>query len=225
MSEPLYVAQDIRRSFSTGDGAIDVLRGIDLQIRRGERLAVVGNSGVGKSTLLHILGTLDRPTSGTLRFRGEDVFDKGSESLSRFRNESLGFIFQFHHLLPEFDALENVMMPGLIGGLEYAAMRERASELLSEVGLEHRLRHPVGKLSGGERQRVAVARALVLEPALLLADEPTGNLDPHSAESVEDILLSLNREVGTSLILVTHNEKLASRLGKKYYLVEGRLES
>ena len=224
MSEPLYVAQDIRRSFSTGDGAIEVLRGIDLQIRRGERLAVVGNSGVGKSTLLHILGTLDRPTSGSLRFRGEDVFEKSPESLSRFRNESLGFIFQFHHLLPEFNAIENVMMPGLIGGLEAAEMQERAHRLLSEVGLEHRVRHPVGKLSGGERQRVAVARALVLEPAVLLADEPTGNLDPKTADQVLDLLLEMNRVHGTALVVVTHSQELAGRLDRRVVMVDGYLE-
>jgi lipoprotein-releasing system ATP-binding protein len=224
MNETLYVAQDIRSSFSTGDGSIEVLRGVDLQIRRGERLAVLGNSGVGKSTLLHILGTLDHPTSGSLRFRGEEVFEKDAESLSRFRNESLGFIFQFHHLLPEFDAVENVMMPGLIGGVPAAEMHERARHLLTEVGLEHRVRHPVGKLSGGERQRVAVARALVLEPAVLLADEPTGNLDPKTADQVLDLLLEMNRLHGTALVVVTHSPDLASRLDRRVVMIDGYLE-
>lgn len=224
MSETLYVAQGLRRSFSTGDGAIEVLRGVDLQIRRGERLAVLGNSGVGKSTLLHILGTLDRPTAGSLRFNGEDVFEKDAEALSRFRNESLGFIFQFHHLLPEFNALENVMMPGLIGGISAAEMNGRAHHLLTEVGLEHRVRHPVGKLSGGERQRVAVARALVLEPAVLLADEPTGNLDPKTADQVLDLLLEMNRLHGTALVVVTHSPELASRLDRRVVMIDGYLE-
>jgi len=224
MSESLYVAHELRRSFSTGDGSIEVLRGIDLRIRRGERLAVLGNSGVGKSSLLHILGTLDRPTSGSLLFKGDDVFAKDPNSLAHFRNESLGFIFQFHHLLPEFDALENVMMPGLIGGRPKGEMRERAERLLNEVGLEHRLRHPVGKLSGGERQRVAVARALVLEPALLLADEPTGNLDPKTADQVLDLLLEMNRLHGTALVVVTHSPELASRLDRRVVLVDGYLE-
>ena len=224
MSELLYAAQQIRRSFETGDGVIEVLRGIDLGIRRGERLAVLGNSGVGKSTLLHILGTLDRPTAGSLRFQGGDVFAKSPEDLSRFRNQQLGFIFQFHHLLPEFDALENVMMPGLIGGRSGTEMRPLATRLLTEVGLEHRLRHPVGKLSGGERQRVAVARALVLEPALLLADEPTGNLDPKTADQVLDLLLEMNRLHGTALVVVTHSPELASRLDRRVVLVDGYLE-
>ena len=165
MSSDLLVATGLRKSFVTGDGSIDVLRGIDFSIRAGERVAVVGNSGVGKSTFLHILGTLDRPTEGSLCFRGEeDLLALGPAELAAFRNRTVGFVFQFHHLLPEFNALENVMMPGLIGGRSFAEMRRRASHLLEEVGLEHRIEHPVGKLSGGERQRVAVARSLILEP-------------------------------------------------------------
>jgi lipoprotein-releasing system ATP-binding protein len=207
-----------------GDGSIDVLRGVDLLIRRGERLAILGSSGVGKSTLLHILGTLDRPSSGSVWFRGENVFERPPDRLAQFRNESLGFIFQFHHLLPEFDALENVMMPGLIGGRSFEEMKGRAGRLLSEVGLEHRVSHPVGKLSGGERQRVAVARALVLEPALLLADEPTGNLDPKTADQVLDLLLEMNRVHGTALVVVTHSPELAGRLGRRVVLVDGYVE-
>jgi lipoprotein-releasing system ATP-binding protein len=224
MSEPLVRAEQVRRSFQTGDGSIDVLRGVDLVIQPRERIAVVGNSGVGKSTLLHILGTLDHPTSGRVWFRGEDVFARDPHALARFRNECLGFIFQFHHLLPEFDALENVMMPGLIGGRSTSEMRPRAERLLVEVGLEHRIRHPVGKLSGGERQRVAVARSLVLEPPLLLADEPTGNLDPKTADQVLDLLLEMNRVHGTALVVVTHSPDLASRLGRRVVLVDGYLE-
>jgi lipoprotein-releasing system ATP-binding protein len=159
-----------------------------------------------------------------VRFRGEDIFQRDADRLARFRNESLGFIFQFHHLLPEFDALENVMMPGLIGGRSFEEMRTRARRLLSEVGLEHRVSHPVGKLSGGERQRVAVARALVLEPALLLADEPTGNLDPKTADQVLDLLLEMNRVHGTALVVVTHSPELAGRLGRRVVLVDGYVE-
>ncbi len=222
MSE-LLRAEGLRKTFRTGDGTIEVLRGIDLALAPGERLAVVGASGVGKSTLLHILGTLDRPTSGSLCFRGEDMLRKDPLSLARFRNKNLGFVFQFHHLLPEFDALENVMMPGLIGGRGFAEMRGRASRLLEEVGLEHRIRQPVGKLSGGERQRVAVARALVLEPDLVLADEPTGNLDPKTGDQVLNLLLEMNRSHGTGLVIVTHSPKLAVELGRVVALSDGYL--
>jgi lipoprotein-releasing system ATP-binding protein len=223
MSSPLLEAREVRRSFTTGDGAIDVLRGVDLVIQERERIAIVGNSGVGKSTLLHVLGTLDRPTSGQVWFDGEDLFSRDAPGLARFRNESLGFIFQFHHLLPEFNACENVMMPGLVGGRRAPEMRQRALRLLSEVGLEHRVNHPVGKLSGGERQRVAVARALVLEPRLLLADEPTGNLDPKTADQVLELLLEMNRVHGTALVVVTHSPELALRLGRRVELVDGYL--
>jgi len=216
--------EGLRRSFPTGDGSIEVLRGVDFVLRARERVAVLGNSGVGKSTLLHIMGTLDHPSEGRVLFRDEDVFAKSPQALARFRNRHLGFIFQFHHLLPEFDALENVMMPGLIGGIGFDEMRGRARRLLSEVGLEHRITHPVGKLSGGERQRVAVARALVLEPALLLADEPTGNLDPKTADQVLDLLLEMNRVHGTALVVVTHSPEIATRLGRRVVLVDGYLE-
>jgi lipoprotein-releasing system ATP-binding protein len=224
MSEPLLRAEAVRRSFRTGDGTIEVLRGVDLSLQAGERLAIVGASGVGKSTLLHILGTLDRPSSGRVWFRGEDLAQHDRRALARFRNQSLGFIFQFHHLLPEFNAIENVMMPGRIGGRPEAEMRARAERLLEEVGLGHRVRHPVGKLSGGERQRVAVARALVLEPALVLADEPTGNLDPKTGDQVLDLLLEMNRNHGTALVVVTHSPELARRLGRRVALVDGYLE-
>jgi lipoprotein-releasing system ATP-binding protein len=223
-AEPLVRVEALRRSFPTGDGCIEVLRGVDLAIRQRERMAILGNSGVGKSTLLHILGTLDHPTSGRVLFEGEDLFSRTPKELARFRNRKLGFIFQFHHLLPEFDAQENVMMPGLIGGIGFEEMRARAHKLLHEVGLEHRINHPVGKLSGGERQRVAVARALVLEPALLLADEPTGNLDPKTADQVLDLLLEMNRLHGTALVVVTHSPEIAARLGRSTVLVDGYLE-
>jgi lipoprotein-releasing system ATP-binding protein len=224
MSDSLLSVSGLHKSFTTGEGTIEVLRGVDLEVARGERLAILGDSGVGKSTLLHVLGTLDHPSAGRVLFEGEDVFGKSGAELSRFRSESLGFVFQFHHLLPEFDALENVMMPGLMQGLAFAEMRERARRILSEVGLDHRLEHRVGKLSGGERQRVAVARALVLDPQLVLADEPTGNLDPGTGERVADILLELNERRGTALVVVTHNSVLAGRLGRAVTLIDGRLE-
>ncbi len=224
MSEVLLVARGVKRSFATGDGRIEVLKQVDLKIRPAERLAIVGSSGVGKSTLLHILGTLDHPSEGQVLFRGEDLAERDRTELARFRNESLGFIFQFHHLLPEFNALENVMMPGLVGGRSPAEMRDRARKLLTEVGLEHRVTHPVGKLSGGERQRVAVARALVLEPAVVLADEPTGNLDPKTGDQVLDLLLEMNRVHRTALVVVTHSPELAARMGRTAVLVDGYLE-
>ena len=224
MSEVLLEARGVKRSFATGDGRIEVLKRVDLSIRPAERLAIVGSSGVGKSTLLHILGTLDHPSEGQVLFRGEDLAERDRTELARFRNESLGFIFQFHHLLPEFNALENVMMPGLVGGRSPAEMRDRARKLLTEVGLEHRVTHPVGKLSGGERQRVAVARALVLEPAVVLADEPTGNLDPKTGDQVLDLLLEMNRVHRTALVVVTHSPELAARMGRTAVLVDGYLE-
>ena len=222
---PLLRARRLRKSFPMGDGTIEVLRGVDLDVLVGERLAIVGSSGVGKSTLLHVLGALDHPSSGTVEVRGESLFGRGPVELARFRNRELGFIFQFHHLLPEFNALENVMMPGLVGGRGFAEMRRRAERLLHEVGLGHRVGHPVGKLSGGERQRVAVARALVLEPALVLADEPTGNLDPKTGDQVLDLLLEMNRVHGTALVVVTHSPEIAARLGRRVVLVDGYLEA
>ncbi len=221
MSEPLVRARELHKSFQTGDGTIEVLRGIDFEMQPGECVAIVGSSGVGKSTLLHILGTLDRPTSGTVEFRGDDLFANSSDELARFRSECLGFIFQFHHLLPEFNALENVMMPGLIANECREPLRERAIALLGEVGLSHRVEHPVGKLSGGERQRVAVARAVVREPALLLADEPTGNLDPKTGDQVLELLLELNRSHRSALVVVTHSPEIAARLGRKLILADG----
>jgi len=225
MSEPLIRVRGLRKSFQTGDGTIEVLRGLDFEIQPGECLAIVGSSGVGKSTLLHILGALDRPTSGTVEFRGKDLFENSSDELARFRSDCLGFIFQFHHLLPEFNALENVMMPGLIANEPLEPLRERAVALLGEVGLSHRVEHPVGKLSGGERQRVAVARAVVREPALLLADEPTGNLDPKTGDQVLDLLLELNRSHQTGLVVVTHSPEIATRLGRKLILSDGFVAS
>jgi len=220
---PLIEARGLVKRFGEGEVAIEVLRSVDLVLEEGARVAVVGQSGVGKSTLLHILGTLDRPTAGEVKFRGEDVFGRSADELARLRNRFLGFVFQFHHLLPEFSAIENVMMPGLLQERGREEMRERASEILVEVGLKHRLDHAVGKLSGGERQRVAVARALVLEPAVVLADEPTGNLDPSTGEQVAELLLEMNRQHGTTLVVVTHSARMAEKLGRTLVLNDGCL--
>lgn len=223
MSE--FRAQGIVKRFPTPDGDLDILRGIDLSLGPGDSIAILGVSGAGKSTLLHILGGLEKPTEGHVQYDGTDIYALDAKQIARFRNQRIGFVFQFHHLLPEFDAEENVMMPCLVAGWPRRRAQDRAREMLEGVGLSLRRRHRPGKLSGGERQRVAMARALVLEPPVLLTDEPTGNLDPHTAGAVEDLLLRLNEDAGTALILVTHNEKLADRLAKKAYLVEGRLES
>ena len=221
---PLLEVEGLGKVFSTGDRTIEVLRGLDLRVERGERLAILGESGVGKSTLLHLLGTLDHPTSGRIRFEGRDLLAEPPDALARFRNERLGFVFQFHHLLPEFSAVENVMLPGLLRGLGASEVGPRARAILEEVGLHDRLDHPVGKLSGGERQRVAVARALVMDPALVLADEPTGNLDPDTGARVASLLLELNRTRGAALVVVTHSLEFAARLGRAVRLVGGRLQ-
>ena len=223
MADELLRAVGITKTFRMGAAEIEVLRGVDFSVAEGDRVAILGQSGVGKSTLLHVLGTLDRPSAGSVHFRGQDLSGRSTDELASFRNESLGFVFQFHHLLPEFDAVENVMMPGLIRGLAFAEMRERATAILREVGLGERLDHRVGKLSGGERQRVAVARALVLDPPLLLADEPTGNLDPRTGDRITELLLHMNQTRGTALVVVTHSPVLAERLGRIVTLVDGRI--
>jgi lipoprotein-releasing system ATP-binding protein len=187
-------------------------------------VAIVGASGIGKSTLLHILGTLDRPDSGTLEFRGEDVFQYDDTKLAQFRNKTIGFVFQFHHLLPEFSALENAMMPPLINGLSKLEASAAAEEILVRVGLQDRLDHRVGKLSGGEQQRVALARALVLKPAILLADEPTGNLDKINSDQVHQLILELNQELSMTLVVVTHNMELASYMSRRVTIVAGQLQ-
>jgi lipoprotein-releasing system ATP-binding protein len=220
---PLVEIRDLVKSFETGDATIEVLKALDLDIAEGDRIAIVGQSGVGKSTLLHILGTLDHPNSGTVCFRGENVFERSREALSDLRGRFLGFVFQFHHLLPEFSAVENVMMPGMIQGIEFDEMRVRGETILRDVGLAHRVDHAVGKLSGGERQRVAVARALVLDPPLVLADEPTGNLDPATGDQIAELLFEMNRTRGTTLVVVTHSKRMADQLGRVLVLNEGRL--
>jgi lipoprotein-releasing system ATP-binding protein len=215
--------QELRKTFTSGPEALHVLDGIDLDIRKGEILAIVGASGVGKSTFLHILGGLDRPTSGKILYSGVDVFSLDANQAARFRNEHVGFVFQFHHLLPEFSALENVMMPALIRGTDRAGAVDQATAILGDVGLGSRLHHRPGELSGGEQQRVAVARALVLGPDAVLADEPTGNLDTHTGEAVHDLLFSLNKEKGITFVIVTHNDKLALRADRVLRMTEGRL--
>ena len=222
MSNLLQV-QDLRKSFVEGEEEIHVLRGLHMELGEGERLAVVGESGVGKSTLLHILGTLDRPTSGQVTYRGRDLSTFNEGDLSNFRNREVGFVFQFHYLLPDFNALENVMLPALIRGWEWERAREGAVKLLEVVGLKDRISHRPGKLSGGEQQRVAVARSVILEPQLILADEPTGDLDPHTGEEVHNLLFRLNEERGVALVVATHNRRLAARIGQQMELREGRL--
>jgi lipoprotein-releasing system ATP-binding protein len=224
MSNCLLEVRDLRKSYQRDVSRIDVLNGINLTIQEGDTIALVGASGAGKSTLLHIMGTLDRPTSGNVFFRGKDVFRLAEGSLATFRNRSIGFVFQFHHLLPEFTALENVMMPALISGVAKEEARKSACSFLEDVGLGHRLQHKPGELSGGEQQRVAIARALVLSPAMLLADEPTGNLDTKTSEEVHELLAAIQRKTGLSLIIVTHNERLAARMGKTIRLVDGRIQ-
>ncbi|MBM4300050.1 MAG: ABC transporter ATP-binding protein [Deltaproteobacteria bacterium] len=201
---------------------VEVLAGVDLDIHQGETLAVVGASGVGKSTLLHILGTLERPSAGKVQWEGADVFALDDRSLAAFRNRKVGFVFQFHHLLAEFNALENVMMPGLIARLPQPVAREQAEAILVRVGLKDRLTHRVSTLSGGEQQRVAVARALMLEPEVLLADEPTGNLDPKSGARVQELILELNRERGLTSVIVTHNLAMARSLDRQITLLDGK---
>ncbi|MEX2466536.1 MAG: ABC transporter ATP-binding protein [Gemmatimonadota bacterium] len=217
-------AEAVHKTFVGGDGSrLDILDGIDLTVRRGEAIAVVGASGAGKSTLLHILGALDRPSSGTVRLGGHDVATLGDEALAAMRNRHIGFVFQFHHLLREFTALENVMMPALVGSFDMASARERARTLLAEVGLEHRETHQPRQLSGGEQQRVAVARALVNEPLVLLADEPSGNLDKSTSGRLHDLLFELRERRDLSLIVVTHNGNLARRADRILELDAGRL--
>lgn len=221
MNELIQV-QNLYKSFGNGAKKVEVLRGINLTFAQGERVAIVGASGVGKTTLLHILGTLDRPTSGKVLYGGRDVFVLNEKDLALFRNREIGFVFQFHHLLPEFNALENTMMPCLIYGMTKKEASARAEEILTLVGLKDRLSHKPGELSGGEQQRVAVARALVLEPKILLADEPTGNLDSKTGEAVFSLLQELNRIKNVTLIMVTHNPNLASQMPRQILLLDGQ---
>lgn len=222
----LLVARHLEKSYPTGaGGSLEVLRGLDFTARPGEVVAVVGESGTGKSTLLHLLGALDRPDRGSVLYRGDDIFRKSDEELAGFRNREIGFIFQFHHLLPEFTALENVAMPALIAHRRFSDVEARARELLRVLGLEARATHRPAELSGGEQQRVAVARALMNAPGLVLADEPTGNLDTRTAERLHEEILRLSREFDHTFVMVTHNLALAGIADRVLRLVNGKLEA
>jgi lipoprotein-releasing system ATP-binding protein len=218
-------AERLRKEFRDGERRVSVLADVDLRVARGERLGIIGESGIGKSTLLHLLGGLDRPTGGTVRIGDTDLSTCDDRSLASLRNERIGFVFQFHHLLGDFTAEENVMMPLLIAGESPDKAARRSRELLARVGMEGRLSHRPGELSGGEQQRVAVARAIVRAPALVLADEPTGNLDPATAVEVETLLTELNREQGLTLVVVTHSERLARDMDRCLRLRGGKLEA
>ena len=219
-------AQNLKKSFLFGASGkvIEVLKGVDLTILSGEMLAIEGASGAGKSTLLHILGTLDRPTEGKVFFQGQDLFARTNGELAELRNRHVGFVFQFHHLLPEFSALENTMMPGLIQGLNARKAGKEAETILAQLGLGDRLHHKPGQLSGGEQQRVAVARALMVQPKIILADEPTGNLDTQTGEEVHHLLERINREQGITIVIVTHNSMLAARMNRRVRLADGWLQ-
>jgi lipoprotein-releasing system ATP-binding protein len=224
MSAPALKVEGLSKSFEMAGTLLPVLRGIDLEVAVGERVAIVGQSGSGKSTFLHVVGTLDHPCEGRVFLDGVDAFAHRASELDRLRNRHIGFVFQFHHLLPDQDAVHNVMIPALIGGAPRDEARERAESLLIRVGLQDRMVHRPGELSGGEQQRVALARALVQKPRLLLADEPTGNLDPATAAHMLDLMLELNEEQDTTLIVVTHSVALAQRFPRQLSLVAGRFQ-
>jgi lipoprotein-releasing system ATP-binding protein len=224
LADALVVIEDLRKSFQHEGRTLDVLKGIDLNIHAGQILAIVGASGAGKSTLLHCIGTLDLPTSGRIRLAGEELTTMSGARLASVRNRMIGFVFQFHHLLPEFTALENVTLPGLIQGRNRKEMERRASALLEEVGLSHRTSHRPGELSGGEQQRVAIARALALDPKLVLADEPTGNLDSATSDAIHDLFFQINREHGTTIVVVTHNPAFAERMPRVVRMRDGQVE-
>ncbi len=219
----IVLTDNLFKNYYLDTRTIEVLKGIDLEIYEGEIVAIMGPSGVGKSTLLHILGVLDRPTNGRIFIDDIDIFKYDDKRLAEYRNKTVGFVFQFHHLLPEFSALENVMLPGLIGSIDKLMVRNRAIELLTEVGLEERLDHRPNELSGGEQQRVAVARALINSPKLLLADEPSGNLDRQSAEALHQLFWELNQKLNQTLIIVTHNLELAEQANRVIELFDGRV--
>ena len=217
----LLRVQDLCKAYTNNGTVTEVLNKVNVTIRTGDMLAIIGPSGAGKSTLLHILGTLDHPTGGHVLYRETDIFLRTPQELARFRNKRIGFIFQFHHLLPEFTAYENTCMPAIIAGDDSRQYREKARDLLERIGLGNRMHHKPGELSGGEQQRVAVARALIMNPELVLADEPTGNLDSHTGGAVFDLLLELNAQMRTTLIIVTHNEEFARRMPRCITLRDG----
>ncbi len=221
----LIEIQGLCKTYRTGSNTVEVLKGISLDIAEGATTALVGASGAGKSTLLHILGALDRPSEGMVLFRGSDLFKRSDRELADFRSHSIGFVFQFHHLLPEFSALENVMMPALIARRNRGLAEQKAAELLEELGLGQRLTHRPGELSGGEQQRVAIARALVMEPELLLADEPTGNLDMKTSDAIHCSLARLQQKTGITMVIVTHNERLAAGMEQVVRLADGLIHT
>lgn len=225
MTTPLVVVDKVKKSFVHEGREVPILKGIDLVIEEGEMLCIVGPSGAGKSTLLHMLGTLDLPTEGTIHFQGDNITAYSSTRLAEFRNQRIGFVFQFHHLLPEFTALENVTMPGRIRGQHLGEIEQRARTLLEEVGLRERLTHRPGELSGGEQQRVALARALIMSPKLVLADEPTGNLDTNTGSAMHELLFRLNAEHGTTFLVVTHSQDLANKMPRVVHMQDGRIHS
>jgi lipoprotein-releasing system ATP-binding protein len=222
-THPLILVENLFKSFGHGSKRVEVLKGITLAFCQGEAVAIYGSSGVGKTTFMHILGTLDRPTAGRVICRGQDVFSMAERALAAFRNREVGFIFQFYYLLREFNALENTMMPALINGMQRREAAMKAEEILVEVGLGDRITHKPGELSGGEQQRVAVARSLILQPTLLLADEPTGNLDAKTGRAIHDLLMRLNTEKRVTLIVVTHNHEIASRMARRIQMVDGKV--
>ena len=225
MTDAVLTSINLAKSFTDGGLQTHVLDNINLSVNKGDRLAIVGSSGSGKSTLLHLLGGLDTPSQGQVLVNGEDIHALNHKAASRLRNQQLGFVYQFHHLLPEFTAVENVAMPLVIGGEAPIPAQQKASDLLEKVGLGHRLEHKPSELSGGERQRAAMARALITEPACLLADEPTGNLDHRTAQSMFDLLLQLNADLGTALVIVTHDTELAGKMDRIMTLMDGVLQS
>jgi lipoprotein-releasing system ATP-binding protein len=216
--------ENVHKSFKQNQLVIQVLKGVDLVLAKGESLSITGVSGAGKSTLLNIMGALELPSEGTVRFENRKVEEMQEAEICRLRNRDIGFVFQFHHLLPEFDALENALMPALIARVSKKKAISMAQEMLTKVGLGNRMIHRIGELSGGEQQRVAIARALIMKPRLLLADEPTGNLDLKTGEAIFDLLLQLNREEGLSMVVVTHNPKLAKKMSRQMELADGRIQ-
>ncbi len=221
-STPFIEIEKLYKTFKKRATRIDVLKGLDFRVARGERISIIGASGVGKTTMIHILGTIERPTSGKVFYEGKDIFSLNNDGLAEFRNNQIGFIFQFHHLLPELNALENVMMPALIYGMKKREAQGRAEEILNEVRLTERMGHKPSELSGGEQQRVAIARAFIMEPRVLLCDEPTGNLDRQTGRHVEDLLIEFNEKRGVTLVVVTHNMELAAKMLKQVRLVDGK---
>lgn len=224
MSNPLLQCKQLCKSYKENGIETDVLKGVDLEVLPGEILAIVGTSGSGKSTLLHLLGALDVPTSGEVLIEGEAIHRMSEAAKNKLRNQKLGFVYQFHHLLPEFSALENVAMPLLIGGERAKNAKQLAAEMIDNVGLSHRIKHKPSELSGGERQRIAIARALVNSPRLVMADEPTGNLDAQSAEEIFQLMRDLNQRLKTGFVVVTHDLELAARMDRQVRLVKGQLE-